>query len=185
MYLLHSWTCTEPATPSQKRKWKYTEQLLFNPGTHRTFLLNPCKESQIIIFYVCLFCCFLWCSNVYLLCVRECISEQQSTVDGKGVKGKTQAEEENERIDNHSQTEQREDGERLEKKVKNEKTALKTENEQRRGREKDRRKDEEETHKKDHNSWSQPRRYHINNKIVQHSHLVCSCVMVMVLFVLE
>ncbi|XP_051720300.1 multiple PDZ domain protein [Ctenopharyngodon idella] len=88
----------------------------------------------------------------------ECISEQQSTVDGKGVKGKTQAEEENERIDNHSQTEQREDGERLEKKVKNEKTALKTENEQRRGREKDRRKDEEETHKKDHNSWSQPRR---------------------------
>ncbi|ROI16075.1 Multiple PDZ domain protein, partial [Anabarilius grahami] len=88
----------------------------------------------------------------------ECISEQRSTVDGKGVKGKTQAEEENERIDNHSQIEQRENGERLEKKIKNEKTALKTENGQRRGREKDRRKDEKETNEKDRNSWSQPRR---------------------------
>ncbi|XP_048053628.1 multiple PDZ domain protein isoform X3 [Megalobrama amblycephala] len=88
----------------------------------------------------------------------ECISEQQSTVDGKGVKGKTQTEEQNERTDNHSQIEQREDGESLEKKVKNEKTALKTENGQRRGREEDRRKDEEETHEKDRNSWSQPRR---------------------------
>lgn len=120
-----------------------------------------------------------------MLCVRECISEQRSTVDGKGVNRKTQAEEKNERTDNHSQIEQREDGERLEKKIKNEKTTLKTENGQRRGREKDRRKDEEETHEKDRNSWSQPRRYHINNKIVQHSHLVCSCVMVMFLFVLE
>ncbi|XP_067297805.1 multiple PDZ domain protein [Pseudorasbora parva] len=87
----------------------------------------------------------------------ECISEQQSTVDGKEVNGKTEGEEENERIDNHSQIKQREDGERLEKTVKNEKTALKSENGQRQGRGKDRRKDEEETHGKD-SSWSQPRR---------------------------
>lgn len=93
--------------------------------------------------------------------VRECISEQQSTVDG--VNGKTQTEEENERIDNHSQIEQREDGERLGKKLKDEKTALKGENGQRRGRGKDRRKDEEETHGKDRSSWSQARRYQLNN----------------------
>ncbi|XP_056121024.1 multiple PDZ domain protein [Rhinichthys klamathensis goyatoka] len=80
----------------------------------------------------------------------ECISEQQSTVDGKGVNGKTQAEEENERIVNHSQIKQCE--------VKDEKKTLKSENGQRRGRGKDRRKDEEETHGKDRSSWSQPRR---------------------------
>jgi len=124
-----------------------------------------------------MFCCFLWCFNAYLLCVRECISEQQSTVDGKGVNGKTQAEEENERIVNHSQIKQSEDSERLGKKVKDEKTALKSENGQRRRREKDRQKDEEETHGKDCSSWSQPRRYQLNNKILLHSHLVCSCVM--------
>ncbi|KAK7166395.1 hypothetical protein R3I93_006231 [Phoxinus phoxinus] len=88
----------------------------------------------------------------------ECISEQQSTVDGKGVNGKTQTEEDNEIIDNHHQIEQREDSERLGEKVKDEKTALKSENGQRRGRGKDRRKDEEETHGKDRSSWSQPRR---------------------------
>ncbi|XP_016430603.1 multiple PDZ domain protein-like isoform X1 [Sinocyclocheilus rhinocerous] len=91
----------------------------------------------------------------------ECISEQQSTVDGKGVNGKTQAEEENERTDNHSQVRVRESDERLErdKKVKNERTVLESGNGQRRGREKDRqKKDEEETHGKDLSSWSQPRR---------------------------
>ncbi|XP_042570856.1 multiple PDZ domain protein isoform X2 [Cyprinus carpio] len=85
----------------------------------------------------------------------ECISEQQSTVDAKGVNGKTQAEEENERTDNHSQVRLRESDERLErdKKVKNEGTALQSENGQRREREKA----EEETHGKDRSSWSQPR----------------------------
>ncbi|XP_016369397.1 multiple PDZ domain protein-like [Sinocyclocheilus rhinocerous] len=87
----------------------------------------------------------------------ECISEQQSTVDGKGVNGKTQTEEENEGIDNHAQIKQRESNERLErdKTVMNERPVLQSENGQRRGREKDRRKDEEETHGKD---GSQPRR---------------------------
>lgn len=99
-----------------------------------------------------------------MLCVRECISEQQSTVDGKGVNGKTQDEEENERTDSHNQIKQRESSESLEReqKVKNERAVLQSENGQRRGREKDRKKDEEETHGKDHSSWSQPRRYFIN-----------------------
>ncbi|RXN25559.1 multiple PDZ domain -like protein [Labeo rohita] len=90
----------------------------------------------------------------------ECISEQQSTVDGKGVNGKTQDEEENERTDSHNQIKQRESSESLEReqKVKNERAVLQSENGQRRGREKDRKKDEEETHGKDHSSWSQPRR---------------------------
>ncbi|XP_073699113.1 multiple PDZ domain protein [Garra rufa] len=90
----------------------------------------------------------------------ECISEQQSTVDGKGVNGKTQAEEENERLDNHNQIKQRESTESLEReqKVKNERTVPQNENGQRQGREKDRRTDEEETHGKDRSSWSQPRR---------------------------
>lgn len=76
------------------------------------------------------------------------------------MNGKTQAEEENERTDNHSQVRLRESDERLErdKKVKNEGTALQSENGQRREREKA----EEETHGKDRSSWSQPRRYHIN-----------------------
>ncbi|KAL1282459.1 hypothetical protein QQF64_001262, partial [Cirrhinus molitorella] len=88
----------------------------------------------------------------------ECISEQQSTVDGKGVNGKTQAEDG--RIDHHNQIKQRESNERLEReqKVKNGRTVLQSENGERRGREKDRRKDEEETHGKDQSSWSQPRR---------------------------
>ncbi|XP_058624335.1 multiple PDZ domain protein [Onychostoma macrolepis] len=90
----------------------------------------------------------------------ECISEQQSTVDGKGVNGKTQTEEENEGIDSHNQIKQRESNERLErdKKVMNERSVLQSENGQRRGREKDRRKDEEEMHGKERSSWSQPRR---------------------------
>lgn len=95
-----------------------------------------------------------------MLCVRECISEQQSTVDGKGVNGKTQAEEEKERTDNHSQVRLRESDERLERdnKVKNEEAALRSENGQRRQRVKD----DEETHGNDRSSWSQPRRYCIN-----------------------
>lgn len=99
-----------------------------------------------------------------MLCIRECISEQQSTVDGKGVNGKTQTEEENEGIDNHNQIKQRESNERLErdKKVMNERPVLQSENGQRREREKDRRNDEEEMHGKDRSSWSQPRRYPIN-----------------------
>ncbi|XP_052411425.1 multiple PDZ domain protein [Carassius gibelio] len=86
----------------------------------------------------------------------ECISEQQSTVDGKGVNGKTQAEEEKERTDNHSQVRLRESDERLERdnKVKNEEAALRSENGQRRQR----KKDDEETHRNDRSSWSQPRR---------------------------
>ncbi|KAL0203844.1 hypothetical protein M9458_001862, partial [Cirrhinus mrigala] len=60
---------------------------------------------------------------------------------------------------NLNQTQQRESNERLEReqKAKNEKTVLQSENGQRRGREKDRKKDEEETHGKDRSSWSQPR----------------------------
>ncbi|XP_026127721.1 multiple PDZ domain protein-like [Carassius auratus] len=106
--------------------------------THRTASVQP-KHSQNLPFKP-----------------LECISEQQSTVDGKGVNGKTQAEEEKERIDNHSQVRLRESDERLEraKKVKNEEAALRSENGQRREREKD----DEETHGKDHSSWSQPRR---------------------------
>ncbi|XP_052400914.1 multiple PDZ domain protein-like [Carassius gibelio] len=90
----------------------------------------------------------------------ECISEQHSTVDGKGVNGKTQTEEENEGINNHTQINQRESSERLErdKKVKNEIPVLQRENGQKRGREKDRRKNEEEAHGKNDSSWSQPRR---------------------------
>ncbi|KTF86473.1 hypothetical protein cypCar_00011590, partial [Cyprinus carpio] len=89
----------------------------------------------------------------------ECISEQHSTVDGKGVNGKTQTEEENEGVDNHTRFKQRESNQRLEKdkKVMNEIPVLQSENGQRRGREKDRRKDDEETHGKDGSSWSQPR----------------------------
>ncbi len=82
-------------------------------------------------------------------------------MDGKGENGKTQTEEENEEIENHNQIKQRESNERLErdKKVTNERTVLQSENGQRRGIEKDKRKDEEEMHGKDRSSWSQPRRY--------------------------
>ncbi|XP_068077317.2 multiple PDZ domain protein isoform X1 [Danio rerio] len=90
----------------------------------------------------------------------ECISEQQSVVDGKGVNGKTQAEEENERIDEHSPIKQREISKRLDRdqKVKNEKPALQSENRHEQEREKDRQRDEKETHGRDHTSWTQPRR---------------------------
>ncbi|XP_051558274.1 multiple PDZ domain protein isoform X3 [Myxocyprinus asiaticus] len=88
----------------------------------------------------------------------ECISEQQSTVDGTGVNGKTHAEEEKERIDNHSQMRQKENGESQygDKKVKDERTALQSENGQTGWKDKDREK--EETQGKDHGSWSKPRR---------------------------
>ncbi|XP_043099362.1 multiple PDZ domain protein isoform X2 [Puntigrus tetrazona] len=90
----------------------------------------------------------------------ECISEQQSTVDGKEVNGNTQrGAEENEETDNRNQNKPRESNERLERaqKVVNDRPVLQSENRQRR-REKDRRKDEEEMHGKDQSSWSQPRR---------------------------
>ncbi|XP_051982809.1 multiple PDZ domain protein [Xyrauchen texanus] len=80
----------------------------------------------------------------------ECISEQQSIVDGTGVNGKTHAEEEKERKDNHSRY--------GDKKVKDERTALQSENGQMGWKDKDREKVEEDTQGKDHGSWSKPRR---------------------------
>ncbi|XP_056596327.1 LOW QUALITY PROTEIN: multiple PDZ domain protein [Triplophysa dalaica] len=81
----------------------------------------------------------------------ECISEQQSKVDGRRVNGKIHVAEVNDSRDNPSHIRQRENGERRDEDIQagskemNGQSAMKD-------------KGEEEPHRKDHSSWSCPNR---------------------------
>lgn len=92
------------------------------------------------------------CTKACFLCARECISEQQSKVDGRRVNGKIHVAEVNDSRDNPSHIRQRENGERRDEDIQagskemNGQSAMKD-------------KGEEEPHGKDHSSWSCPNRY--------------------------